>query len=216
MMLHFPFRRASLLILAASFAALAFPGLALADTELKTASPADKSTATTPVEVVSGTFTEPLKADGSSLVVKDAAGATVAKGTVDAADAKLMIATPATPLDNGTYAVAWTAIAADGHVNRGKWSFTVAVAPTAAPTPIATAAPTAQPSAAPTTAPIASPTSVAVTHAPSIAPTPAPSADGGMTGSGADAVLPIIVALIVLGAGAAYLLTRRNRPTDPA
>jgi hypothetical protein len=26
-------------------------------------------------------------------------------------------------------------------------------------------------------------------------------------------VVPIIVALIVLGAGAAYLLTRRNRPT---
>jgi hypothetical protein len=27
-------------------------------------------------------------------------------------------------------------------------------------------------------------------------------------------VIPIIVALIVLGAGAAYLLTRRNRPAD--
>ena len=34
------------------------------------------------------------------------------------------------------------------------------------------------------------------------------------TGSGSDVVLPIIVALIVLGAGAAYLLSRRNRPTD--
>lgn len=211
MMLHFPIRRASALILAASFAVLALPGLALAHAELKTASPADKSTVTEPVEVVSGVFTEPMKADGSSLVVKDAAGATVAKGTVDAADDKLMIATPATPLGSGRYTVAWTAVAIDGHVERGKWAFTVAVAPTPAPTPIPSAAPTVAPSVPPS----AAPTPVAVTPAPSIAPTPAPSADGGTTGSAGDVVLPIIVALIVLGAGAAYLLTRRNRPPDP-
>ena len=50
------------------------------------------------------------------------------------------------------------------------------------------------------------------TPSPSAAPTPVPSADGGTTGSGGDVVLPIILALIILGAGAAYLLTRRNRP----
>ena len=49
---------------------------------------------------------------------------------------------------------------------------------------------------------------------PSAGPTPAPSAGGDTTGSGSDVVVPIIVALIVLGAGAAYLLSRRNRPTD--
>ncbi|MEA2611763.1 MAG: hypothetical protein QOG32_1489, partial [Chloroflexota bacterium] len=41
------------------------------------------------------------------------------------------------------------------------------------------------------------------------------SAAGGTTGSGtSDVLLPIIVALIILGAGAAYLLSRRGRPTD--
>ncbi len=52
--------------------------------------------------------------------------------------------------------------------------------------------------------------------APSAGPTPAPSPEAGETGSGSDVVVPIIVALIILGAGAAYLLTRRNRPTGPA
>jgi LPXTG-motif cell wall-anchored protein len=41
-----------------------------------------------------------------------------------------------------------------------------------------------------------------------------PSGGGDTTGSGSDVVLPIIVALVVLGAGAAYLLSRRNRPTS--
>lgn len=210
MMLHVPIRRASALILAASFAVLALPGLALAHAELKTASPADKSTVTEPVEVVSGIFTESMKADGSSLVVKDAGGATVAKGTVDAADDKLMIATPATPLDDGAYTVAWTAVATDGHVERGKWTFTVAVAPTPAPTPVPTGTPSIAPSVQPSDPPTAAPTS-----APSSRPTPAPSAEGGTTGTGGDVVLPIVVALIVLGGGAAWLLTRRNRPSDP-
>ena len=209
-----PFRRASGLVLAATLAALALPALALAHAELKTASPATKSTVTEPVQVVSGLFTEAMKADGSSLTIKDATGATVAKGGLDPADDTAMIATPTTPLGSGAYTVAWTAVATDGHVERGQWTFTVAVAPTAAPTPVPTAAPTVAPSAAPT--PTAAPTPVTVTPDPSIVPTPAASADGGAAGSGGDVVLPIVVALIVLGAGAAYLLTRRNRPPDAA
>ncbi len=88
------------------------------------------------------------------------------------------------------------------------WTFTVAVAATPSPTPVATAVATASPSAAPTRA-------VPATPVPSIAPTPAPSDEGSSTGSGSDALLPIIVALIILGAGAAYLLSRRNRPPEP-
>jgi len=219
-MLHLPIRRTPALILAASFAILALPGLVLAHAELKTANPAAKSTVTEPVEVVSGIFTEAMKADGSSLIVKDAAGATVAKGTVDPADDKRMVATPATQLGSGVYAAAWTAVATDGHVERGGWTFTVAVAPTAASTPVPTAALSVAPSIAPSIAPSAQPTAartpVAVTPVPSVAPTPAASADGGATGSSGDVVLPIVVALVMLGAGAAYLLTRRNRPRDPA
>ena len=54
-----------------------------------------------------------------------------------------------------------------------------------------------------------------VSPPPSPSPTPAPSAAGDPAGSSGDVVLPIIVALIVLAAGAAYLLSRRSRPPDP-
>jgi len=215
MMLHLRVRRACALILAASLAVLLLPGLAFGHAGLKTASPAGGSTATEPVQVVSGIYTEAMKADGSSLIVKDASGATVAKSTVDPADDKRMVATPATPLGSGAYAVAWTAVATDGHVERGKWAFSVAIAPTPSPTPVPTPAPTVAPSVQPSAQPSAATTPVAVTPVPSIVPTPAPSSAAGTTGSGGDVVLPIIVALIALGGGAAYLLTRRNRPPDP-
>lgn len=211
MMLHFRLRRASAFILAASFAVLALPGLALADAELETPTPADKSTVAEPVDVVTGVFTQAMSADGTSLIVKDTAGATVAKGTVDPTDDKRMVATPATPLGSGVYIVAWTTVAIDGHVERGKWTFTVAVAPTPSPTSVPTVtpsiAPSAPASAQPSTHPSATPTPAAAT--------PAPSFGGTTTGSGGDVVLPIVVALIVLGGGAAWLLTRRNRPSDP-
>jgi len=211
MMLHIPVRRAAAPILGAGLAVLVLPGLVLGHAELVTPSPVDKSTVTEPVTVVSGTYSEAMKADGSSLIVKDATGASVAQGTVDPTDDKRMVATPTAALGSGVYAVAWTAVATDGHVERGKWTFTVTIAPPPSPTPVPTAAPASTPIARPT----AAPTPLAVTPVPSIAPTPAPSADGGQTGSAGDVVLPIIVALIVLGAGAAYLLTRRNRPPDP-
>ena len=97
--------------------------------------------------------------------------------------------------------------ATDGHTERATWTFTVAVAPTPSPTPVATAAPSAAATPPPTPGRRRLPL-------PSAAPTPVPSADGGATGSGGDVLLPIIVALIILGAGAAYLLSRRNRPPD--
>ncbi len=160
-MLHIPIRRAAALLLAASLAVVALPGIATAHAELKTASPADKSTVTAPVTVVSGIYTEAMTPDGSSIVVKDASGATVAKGTVDPANTSRMVATPATPLGTGTYAVAWTSVALDGHVERGTWTFKVAVAPTPSPTPVPTVAPSAAPSGTPaasaTTAPTAGP-----------------------------------------------------------
>jgi LPXTG-motif cell wall-anchored protein len=81
-------------------------------------------------------------------------------------------------------------VALDGHLLRGTWTFTVAAAPTASPSPIATAVSS----------------SVA---------TPGPSAAGTTGSDSSDVALPIIVALIILGAGAAYLLGRRNRPAAP-
>jgi methionine-rich copper-binding protein CopC len=200
MMLQMSRRRVATLVLSGAIAALLVPGLALGHAELETATPADKSTVTEPVADVSGIYSEAMTADGSSLVIKDASGATVARGTVDPEDDTRMVATPAAPLGSGVYTVESTAVATDGHAERTTWSFTVAVVVT--PTPTASAAPSA------------APTPAAATPLPSLAPTPAPSADTSSTGSGGDVLLPIIVALVILGGGAAYLLSRRNRPPD--
>jgi methionine-rich copper-binding protein CopC len=205
MMLQIPLRRFAALVLVAAMALLLVPGLVLAHAELETATPADKSTVTEPVAEVSGIYSEAMSPDGSSLVVKDASGATVARGTVDPEDDTRMVATPAAALGSGVYTVESTAVASDGHAERVTWTFTVAVAPTPSPTPVITAAPSVAPSVAPAPA----------TPLPSVAPTPVASADGGSTGSGGDVLLPIVVALIILGGGAAYLLSRRNRPPDP-
>jgi methionine-rich copper-binding protein CopC len=202
-MLQTAIRRAATLLLA-SLALVMVPGLVLAHAELQTATPADKSTVTAPVAEVSGIYSEAMKPAGSSIIVKDASGATVAQGTVDPADTTRMVAKPSTPLGNGSYAVDWTSVALDEHVERGTWTFTVAVAPTPSPTAIATSAPSAAATAAPTLVP--------ATPIPSIAPTPAPSGGSSTAGSGSDVVLPIVLGLIILGAGAAYLLSRRNRP----
>ena len=188
--------------------ALLVSGLVVAHAQLETPTPADKSTVPTPVTEVSGTFTQRVKVDGSKLVVKDVTGATVAQGGRDPGDNKRMVATPATPLGSGNYLVEWTTISADdGELARGTWTFTVAVAPSPSPTPVATAAASATPAATPS-APSSAPSTVA--------PSPTASADGGTTGSGSDVILPIVIALIVLGAGAAYLFSRRERPAAGA
>ena len=111
-----------------------------------------------------------------------------------------MTITPTASLAPGAYEVRWTSIADDGDLLRGTVAFTVAPAPSPSPSPTASAA-----SAAPTPS---------ETPIPSTAPTPLPSAAGTPAGSGGDVILPIIIALVILGAGAVYLLTRRNRPPD--
>ena len=205
-MLQNQIRRVATLVPVAAMAVLLVPGLVLAHAELDTPTPADKSTVTTPVTEVSGTFIQRMKVDGSTLVVKLVGGGTVAEGGVDPTDDKRMVATPTSPLGSGSYQVEWTTNSAeDNEVARGTWTFTVAVA-APSPSPAVTAAASAVPTAAVSTPPSA----IA-----SLPPTPAPSADGSSTGSGSDVLLPIIIALIVLGAGAAYLLSRRNRPPDP-
>jgi methionine-rich copper-binding protein CopC len=202
-----PYRAASLL--AAVALVVLLPSIVVAHAELDTPTPADKSTVTQPVTVVSGTFTQRVKTDGSSLVVKRVGGGTVATGGVDPSDDRTMVATPATALGSGSYRVEWTTISLDdGELARGTWTFVVDVAPTPSPTPLPTPTPTAAQPPSPTAGPATPPATSR--------PTPVPSAGGDTTGSGSDVILPIVLALVVLGGGAAYLLTRRNRPTDAA
>jgi methionine-rich copper-binding protein CopC len=208
MRLPFAMGRAATLVLVASLAVLGTPGLALAHAQLDVATPpAGATVAGTPPEV-SGTFTQDMKPASSSLELRDASGKVIATGAVDPGNVRRMVITDLPDLAPGLYEVRWKTVSAeDGELARGTWSFTVTPAPTPSPTAIPTATPTAAVSAAPTSSP--SPT-------PSVAPTPVPSASGTTTGSGGDVLLPIIVAVIVLAAGAGYLLTRRNRPSDPA
>ena len=228
MMRRFGSGRLAASVIAASLLIVLVPSVVQAHAQLDKPTPADKSTVTQPVTAVSGTFVERVNPNGSSLVVKLVGGGTVAQGGVDPSNAKAMLATPATPLGSGSYLVEWTTVSLDdGELARGTWRFTVAVAPSAAATPAATSTPAASstpsssatPGSSATVAPSAAatvPPSAAATVVPaSTGPTAQPSAVGDTTGSGSDVLVPIIVALIVLGAGAAYLLSRRNRPTTP-
>lgn len=196
-------RRAAAVFFIASLATLILPGVAAAHAELVTPTPADKASVPAPVSEVAGIYSEAMTPTGSSLLVKDASGATVASGTVDPADTTRLVATPATPLGAGSYSVEWTSNSIDLHVERGTWTFTVTDAP-----PSSSGTPSAVPSAA------SSPSAAVATAGESTGSTPLPSAAGGTTGSD-DVILPIVVALIVILAGAVYLLSRRNRPNNP-
>ena len=198
-------------VLTASFVVLALPGSVLAHAELQRAIPADGETVTSPVAVVTGTYSQDLAAN-SKLLVKDASGATVATGAVDPGNVRRMIARPASPLGNGTYEVQSTSVSADdGDIERVQWAFTVAVAasaspsavssPSAQPTPICTDLCSGQPSGGePSTA---SPASTS----PAPSPSPAP---GDSASDSSNVVLPIIAALVIVAIGAGYLLNRNR------
>ena len=175
------------------------PTVVLGHAELATASPADKATVTgSPPEIVFA-FTEPVVPAKSSLKLVDSAGRIVAEGsTVDPTDAKTM-RLAVSPQPPGTYTVRWTtASALDGDLDHGTTTVTIA---TASPSP--TIAASATPSA-----------SVAASEAPSpsaVSVSPTPSGDTGTPTSTGDAVIPVIAALVILGAFGLWLLRGRSR-----
>lgn len=184
------------------------PAAVRAHAELDASTPVAGSTVASPFDgPIVLTFTEALGANSEADLIGPG-GATVASAAVNGPGATMTFRL-GSPLDPGAYEVRWTSVADDGHVERGTFGFTVAPAqPTAEPTPEPT--PTATASARATTEP--SPTA---TPEPSASPSPSPTPDNSGVGGAGDAVLPIIVALVIAGAGAVYLLTRRDRPTLP-
>jgi hypothetical protein len=201
MMRHIALRRVAAFVVAASVVVLLPPALAAAHSELVSSDPAQGATVPSPyTDPIVLTFSEHL-ATGSKADLVDASGTTVASASVGATT---MTVTLTSPLPPGPYEVRWVSIGDDGDLLRQPVvQFAVAPAAASASTGAST-----QPSAS-------AAQSAPVTAAPSAGPTPTPSGDTGETGNGSDVVVPIIVALIILGAGAAYLLTRRNRPIDP-
>src|SRR6187431_627938 len=120
---------------------LVLPAIATAHADLDVPTPADGSTVEGQPAEVSGTFTQDINPDGSSLQLRDANGTVVAEGGVDPSDPRRMAITDLPELAPGVYEVRWTTISAeDDELDRDTWSFTVVAAPS--PTPSPTAAPT--------------------------------------------------------------------------
>jgi hypothetical protein len=155
-------------------------GSVLAHAELVGSDPADKATLEAPPTQVALTFSEDLDPAKSSFKLLGPDGSTIGTG---AATATRLMTLDGLSLAPGAYLVEWTsASAADGDIDRGKITFTVATAPA---------------SASPTRNDVISPE-------PSTTPAPASSSSGG------DVLLPIVVALLVVAGIGAFVL-RRSR-----
>lgn len=186
---------------------LLLPAAVAAHAELETSSPADGATVPSPFDgPIVMAFSAAL-ADGSKADLLGPGGATVASATVDGPGATMTITLDAA-LAPGNYEVKWVSVGEDGDLERDTFSFVVAAAPpTAAPSPSPTIAP-----------PTASPTEAVESAAPPSPPSATPSAapvDADTSSGAGDVLLPILAALVVVGAGAVYLLSRRNRPPPP-
>ncbi|HEX7057504.1 MAG TPA: copper resistance protein CopC [Bacilli bacterium] len=101
-------------------------GIVFAHTELVASTPADGSTNTTPVREISLTFSENIQSF-STVAIQNGAGQEVKPDQL-VVDGKSMKATFASPLPDGSYTVAWKAVADDGHIAQGTFSFTVGAA----------------------------------------------------------------------------------------
>lgn len=186
--------------LIAALAVLAIPSPIAAHAELDSITPADRSTVSPPSSIVA-VFTEQLDPAKSSLALVDASGAVIAKGGVVDPNQTLTLTLDPATIAPGAYTVRWTsASAADGDLDHGTTTFTVAAAPSPSPTIASSAPPSAPGSMSPSIAP----------SIPSVAPSPS-TPPAVPTSSSSDAVIPIVVALLVLAALGLWLLRGRTR-----
>lgn len=210
-MRSFRARRPFLAAAAGALLLLALPGAVAADSDLERSTPAAGSTVPSPFDgPIVLEFSEPL-AQGSKADLVGPGGTTVASATVNGPAATMTFSLDAA-LAAGGYLVKWTSVAEDTHVARGTFEFAVAPA-VASLSPAPTAEPTSASTEPPATASLTSApdASAPAGSEPSASSGPSPGGDG-TSGGGADVVLPIVVVLLIVGAGAAHLLSRRNRP----
>jgi len=182
-----------------------------AHAEVVDSSPTGGSTVTGSPPIVDATYSENLDPDGSSLVLLDASGATIARGGVPAgaigAAKKTMSIQSLPTLAPGSYTVKSTTKSADdGDIERTQWTFKVEAAQATAsgePTPVCTDGCNGQSTDAPET-----PTPTAASTAPS--PSDSAPPDTPST-SGDDAIVPIVSALAIVALGGVFLMTRGRR-----
>jgi hypothetical protein len=180
---------------------VAGPPAVLAHAELVSTTPANGAVLTEPPTEIVLTYSQGLD-EGSSIVLKDAAGTEVALAVPAAVGVKEMRATFA-PLAPGQYTIeSTTKSSEDGEIDRVTVTFSVTVPATPTPAP---PTPTPAPSEEPTASPAASPTPT-----PTGAPSPAPSAAGGGGDSSSDVIIPIAVVGLLIGGGLAFFLRRRG------
>lgn len=186
-------------------ALIALPAGVAAHAEFERSTPEDGETVQGSPNVIRAFFSEEL-GDGSEMALLDEDGATLATGTIDPANATRLRMDPP-DLQPGDYEVQWKSFADDGHLETGTFTFTVSApvtpAPSLAPTPSEEVSAPPSPSAAPTVSAPAVPSPTAAQ------PTPPTNAAGAN-----DVLLPIIAAVVIVGALGGYLLMR-GRPARP-
>lgn len=193
---------------------LAMPAAVAAHASLVDSEPPAGGTVRGTPATLTATFDEGLDAARSRIVVRDAAGDEVARGGVGDEPTEMTVELPA-GLAAGDYVARWTAVTPDdGGVTRGTIEFSVEAAsitqPPAAPSPTARAtapAATSTPVASTPTADAATPPAAAT---PSLAPagSPLPSPDPDVATGSSDLLLALVIAGVVVGGLAAYLLRR--------
>ncbi|MEU8074272.1 copper resistance CopC family protein [Catellatospora citrea] len=130
---------------------------AWAHNALVEASPKKDATLTAAPSAVKLTFLATLKSDGTKLTVTGPDAATAASGPVTVTGKT--VSAPFTGVAGGVYTVAYEVLSKDGHLVKGSYKFSLAVAESAAPSPSprtesAQVSPSASPAAA-STAPVA-------------------------------------------------------------
>jgi methionine-rich copper-binding protein CopC len=191
---------------------------ASADAELVSSTPADDAVVTAPVAEVELRFDGGLAAGKSAFRLLGPEGE-IGTGSLNR-DGGRVIALGGLGLGPGEYTVKWTIGSADGHVVRGTLRFSVE-APTPAPVTPTTAPPDgASPSAGAASPASASPpasegpASAPPSPAPGATESPAASGTPGagepVASSGADVVIPIVAALLLV-AGIGAVVLRRGR-----
>lgn len=165
---------------------LIIPAIAHAALEAATPGPGDEVSVSPDALVLR--FSQDLDPSRTSIELRDAAGTRVARGgELGDGPREFRLSVPA--LSPGDYEVRWTSFSAeDGELARAAYTFTV----------VAAARPSPSPAALATTTP----------------PPPSPSADAGggdrsRSAEPAEALVPIVAALLAIGAIALWLSRRR-------
>ena len=205
---HHPPRRLVAALLVGGLLLVAQPLAVSAHAELVRSTPADGETVQGSPNVIRAFFSEEL-GNGSEMALVDPDGTTIAEGTIDSADPTRMRIDPP-ELDPGDYEVQWKSFADDGHLETGTFTFTVSAPIT--PPPSAPPTPSSSVSVPPSTsaAPESPSASASLTPSPTEGDT-TPPADAAST---SDVLLPIVVAVVVVGLLGGYMLMRR-RPSQP-